>query len=222
MAGLSCQKRAYGCLRHLTARPSAYQSRWAFFAVDHYGFPAQPDVHTAIAELATLVSQFAPLLAKRSVIDLGGTTAHAFAIGIDDTVRQPFVHSMTTLERSDSSPLYRGPKNSLFRTAFAAARSSIASASSRSSFAFSLLSSRNRRALDTWSPPCFVFQLQIVAFDKPCCADKPAVFAPVSTSFNTLMISPSVNLVPFMRSVVISGPDSYRDRREIRGPCQVT
>ena len=81
------------------------------------------------------------------------------AIGIDDTARPPFAHPVTGLEMSDSFPLRGGRQNSFARKSFSAAWSSIASARSRFSFAFSLSSSGRRRASDTSSPPYFAFQL---------------------------------------------------------------
>src|SRR5690606_32573654 len=124
-------------------------------AVDHHALPAQQDMETAIAEPPTLGGQLAQLLTKRGIIVPGGTVTHALAIGIDDTARPPLAHPMTGLEMSDSFPLGGGRQNFFARRSFNATLSSIVSASSRLSFAFSLSSSLSRRASETSSPPYF-------------------------------------------------------------------
>lgn len=49
---------------------------------------------------------------------------------------------------------------------------------------------------------------------------RSGVFAPASASFSTPMICSSVNLVLFISSVLLSGPDPNRDWRKIRGSRQ--
>ena len=128
-------------------------------AVDHHALPAQQDMQTAIAEPATLVGQLAQLLTQASIIVPGGTVTHALAIGIDDTARPPLAHPVAGLEMSYSFPHGGGRQNFFASRSFNATLSSIVSASSRLSFAFSLSSSLSRRASDTSSPPYFDFQL---------------------------------------------------------------
>src|SRR3546814_10333099 len=104
-------------------------------------------------------SQLAQLLTQTGIIVPRGTVTHALAIGIDDTTRPPFAHPVASLEMSHSFPLRGGRQNFFDRRSFNAAWSSIASASSRLSFAFSLSSSFSRRASDISSPPYFDFQI---------------------------------------------------------------
>ena len=68
-------------------------------------------MQTTIAEPATLVGQFAQLLAQTGIIVPCGTVTHALAIGIDDTARPPFAHPVTYLEMGDSFPLGGGRQN---------------------------------------------------------------------------------------------------------------
>jgi hypothetical protein len=80
-------------------------------------------MQTAIAEPATLVGQLAQLLTQ---------------IGIHDSARTPLAHPVARLEISHSFPPHRGRQNFVVRRYFSATLSSIVSASSRLSFAFSL------------------------------------------------------------------------------------
>ena len=101
----------------------------------------------------------ARLLTQTGIIVPRGTVTHALAIGIDDTTRPPFAHPVAGLEMSHSFPLGGGRQNFFDRRSFNAAWSSIASARSRLSFAFSLSSSFSRRASETSIPPKRAFQL---------------------------------------------------------------
>ena len=66
---------------------------------------------------------------------------------------------MAVLEMSHSFPRRAGRQNFFARRSFKAAWSSIASASSRLSFAFSLSSSLSRQDTDISNPPYSDFQL---------------------------------------------------------------
>ena len=102
---------------------------------------------------------------------------------------------------------------------FKATLSSIVSAISRLSFAFSLSSSHKRQASDTPSPPYLAFPLQIVTSDTPCRRARSAVFTPAYASFSTPMICSSVNLLRFFVCPSFR-PDSNRSWRKIRGSRQ--
>src|SRR3546814_16897693 len=58
-------------------------------------------------------------------------------------------------------------------------------------------------------------------FGNPYLRAKSAVFAPASASFSTPMICSSVNLVLFISSVLLSGPDSNQTWMKIRGSRHV-
>src|SRR3546814_4885015 len=100
----------------------------------------------------------------------------------------------------DSLPLSGGPHQFFAATSFSTALSSMASASSRLSRAFSSSSTFSLRACDTSMPPYLAFHAYSVALLMPCLRHTSAVFIPPSCSRSPAMICSSLNLV-FLTSV---------------------
>src|SRR3546814_2368470 len=100
----------------------------------------------------------------------------------------------------DSLPLSGGPHQFFAATSFSTALSSMASASSRLSRAFSSSSTFSLRACDTFMPPYLAFHAYSVALLMPCLRHTSAVFIPPSCSRRTAMICSSLTLV-FLTSV---------------------
>src|SRR3546814_8820823 len=82
----------------------------------------------------------------------------------------------------DSLPLSGGPHQFFAATSFSTALSSMASASSRLSRAFSSSSTFSLRACDTSMPPYLAFHAYSVALLMPCLRHTSAVFIPPSCS----------------------------------------
>src|SRR5436853_6881265 len=98
----------------------------------------------------------------------------------------------------DAFALDDGPYHFCERSSRRAAASSICSARSFFSFAFSSSSCFSRFASGTSMPPYLAFQLYSVASETPCLRAKSAVFAPASCSRSTPIICSSVNLARFI------------------------
>src|SRR5690606_23748085 len=91
-----------------------------------------------------------------------------------------------------------GPYHFFDRSSRSAEASSIWSARSFFSFAFSSSRAFRRLASDTSIPPYFPFQLYRVASLTPCLQARSAAFAPASCSRKTAMICSSANRFPFI------------------------
>src|ERR1700760_4690697 len=98
----------------------------------------------------------------------------------------------------DTFALGGGPYHFFARSSRSAAASSICSAESFFSLAFSSSSCLSRLTSETSMPPYLAFQLYSVASETPCLRARSAVFAPASCSFNTPMICSSVNRARFI------------------------
>src|SRR5690606_34959736 len=98
-----------------------------------------------------------------------------------------------------------GPYHFFDRSSFSAAASSIWSASSFFSFAFSSSKAFRRLASDTSIPSYFAFQLYSVTSLTPCLRARSPAFAPASCSRSTAMICSSVNRFRFIRPSFIRG-----------------
>src|SRR3546814_10826719 len=94
----------------------------------------------------------------------------------------------------DSLPLCGGPHQFFAATSFSTALSSMASASSRLSRAFSSSSTFSLRACDTSLPPYLAFHAYSVALLMPCLRQTSAVFIPPSCSRSTPLICSSPHL----------------------------
>src|SRR5690606_38677412 len=101
-----------------------------------------------------------------------------------------------------------GPHHFFDRSSRSAEASSIWSASSFFSFAFSTSRAFRRFASDTSIPPYFAFQLYSVASETPCLRARSPAFAPASCSRRTAMICSSVNRFRFISPSFDQGPDS--------------
>src|SRR6266436_2216015 len=98
----------------------------------------------------------------------------------------------------DTFALGGGPYHFFARSSRSAAASSICSARSFFSLAFSSSSCFRRLASETSMPPYLAFQLYSVASETPCLRARSAVFAPASCSRSTPIICSSVNLARFI------------------------
>src|SRR3546814_2740818 len=130
----------------------------------------------------------------------------------------------------DSLPLSGGPHQFFAATSFSTALSSMASASSRLSRAFSSSSTFSLRACDTSMPPYLAFHAYSVALLMPCLRHTSAVFIPPSCSRSTAMICSSLTLVfltsvssrrrPLAKTGGYSGEHVSNDERNRREPHQ--
>src|SRR6202035_479419 len=120
----------------------------------------------------------------------------------------------------DTFALGGGPYHFFARSSRSAAASSICSANSFFSLAFS--SSSCFRSLDseTSMPPYLAFQLYSVASETPCLRARSAVFAPASCSRSTPIICSSVNLARFI-CPSLRRPDSNSAWRKFAGAGQL-
>ena len=84
---------------------------------------------------------------------------HALPVSADNSTRPPLAHPQDRLETSDRLSLRSGRYQFFARRSFRPALSSIVSASSRFSLAFSSSSARSRFASETSRPPYLAFQL---------------------------------------------------------------
>src|SRR5690606_4009103 len=103
------------------------------------------------------------------------------------------------LQMRDGFALGGGPYHFFDRSSFSAAASSIWSANSFFSFAFSSSRAFRRLASDTSIPPYFAFQLYSVPSLIPFLRARSPAFAPASCSRSTAMICSSVNRFRFIR-----------------------
>src|SRR3984885_4905819 len=119
----------------------------------------------------------------------------------------------------DSLALGGGPYHFFYRSSRNAAASSICSARSFFSLAFSSSSCRSRFASETSIPPNVAVQLYSVASETPCLRAKSAVFAPAACSRSTPIICSSVNLARFI-CPSFRRPDSNFNWRKSAGAGQ--
>ncbi len=121
-------------------------------------FMAQQHMETPVAEPALLGSQLTQSLPQCRVIWPSRSVTNHLAVRPNDLTRPPLAHLVGRGEMSDSFPLGGGRQNFFVRRSFNATLSSIASARSRFSLAFSSSSAFRRFASDTSMPPNFAFQ----------------------------------------------------------------
>src|SRR5262245_2780010 len=98
-------------------------------------------------------------LSQLGVIRSTRTIAYRHPHAADDPARPPPPHTEHRTNMSDSLSLASGRHHFFARRSFSAALSSIASAKSFFSLAFSLSRPRRRFASETSRPPYFAFQL---------------------------------------------------------------
>src|ERR1700731_2702970 len=121
----------------------------------------------------------------------------------------------------DTFALGGGPYHFFARSSRSAAASSICSANSFFSLAFSSSSCFRRLASETSMPPYLAFQLYSVASETPCLRARSAVFAPASCSRSTPIICSSVNLARFI-CPSFTRPDSNSAWRKLAGAGQLS
>src|SRR3984893_15520010 len=121
----------------------------------------------------------------------------------------------------DTFALGGGPYHFFARSSRSAAASSICSARSFFSLAFSSSSCFRRLASETSMPPYLAFQLYSVASETPCLRARSAVFAPASCSRSTPIICSSVNLARFI-CPSFTRPDSNSAWRKFAVEGQAT
>jgi hypothetical protein len=119
---------------------------------------AQENMQPAIAKPALLGRQLPQPAAQGVVSRPARSITHGLAIGLDQAARPALAHLVDGYEMSDSLALGGGRQNFFVRRSFRAALSSIASARSRFSLAFSSSSCLSRLASETSIPPNLAFQ----------------------------------------------------------------
>src|SRR5580704_5132987 len=149
----------------LAAAPLAHHQ--PFFAVEpeqplvvhHEALAAQEDQKATVAEPAAFTGQRHKPLAQLGIVAPALTVAYRHALAADHPARPPLAHLMDALEVSHGLSLGSGRHHFFVSRSFNAALSSMASANSFFSLAFSPSSARSRLASDTSSPPYLLFQL---------------------------------------------------------------
>ena len=127
-------------------------------AIQTIALGAQKDVQPAITEPALLGRQLPQAAAQGVVPRSTRSIADGLAIGLDQAARPALAHLVGGYETGDSLALGGGRQNFFVMRSFSAALSSIASARSRFSLAFSSSSCLSRLASDTSIPPNLAFQ----------------------------------------------------------------
>jgi hypothetical protein len=120
---------------------------------------AQQDVQASIAEPAMLSRQLFQAASEILVWRPRGAIAKGLSIGLDQATRPALAHLVGSRETSDSFALGGGRHHFFDSRSFSAAASSIASAISRFSFAFSSSNCFSRLASETSSPPNLAFHV---------------------------------------------------------------
>src|SRR3984957_10958512 len=180
--------------------------RQAFFAikpvdaVDARGLALLPqqDEQSPIAEALPFVGEIAQMRPKFCVRRSALSIADTLATRVDDRTGPPFRQAHHGLKMRDAFALDGGPYHFFDRSSRSAAASSICSAKSFFSLAFSSSSWLSRLASVTSMPPYLAFQLYSVASETPCLRARSADFAPASCSRSTPIICSSVNLARFI------------------------
>ena len=121
--------------------------------------PPQQDEQPSIAEPPSLIGQIAQPGAKLGVRRPARPVADHLPIRTDDRAGPTFRQAHHGLQMRDRVALDGGPYHFFDRSSRIAATSSICSASSFFSFAFSSSSAFSRLASDTSMPPNLAFQL---------------------------------------------------------------
>src|SRR5690606_24166342 len=127
--------------------------------IDLIPFPPQQDVQAPIAEPSPLVGNGFHPIAQHDVIGPKRLVAHRHPATSQYSARPPLAHPIGSLEMGDSIPLGGGRYHFFPRRSFSAALSSMLSASSFLSRAFSSSRAFRRRASLTSMPPYLAFHL---------------------------------------------------------------
>ena len=121
--------------------------------------PCKQHMQAPVTEPATVRRQLAQPLPQSGIVTPPVAIAHQRTFDAEDRARPPLAHPMRLARTGDRGPPSSGRHHFFAATSFSTALSSIASASSFLSLAFSSSSALSRRACDTSSPPYLAFQL---------------------------------------------------------------
>jgi len=127
--------------------------------VDDNALAPQQDVQPAIAKATTNSGDLAQPRADRSIIRPSAAVAHRTAVHIERLACPPLAHPVDLFQVSGGFSSGGGRHHFLAATSRSMALSSIASAKSFFSLAFSSSNALRRRASDTSSPPYFACHL---------------------------------------------------------------
>ena len=127
--------------------------------VHRKALPSQQDVQPPVAEAPALMGQRSQPLPQCRIVRPAGPIAHRHPHAADRPARPPLAHVERRTQMSDSLSLGSGRHHFFASRSFSAALSSMASANSFFSLAFSLSSPFSRLASETSSPPYLPFQL---------------------------------------------------------------
>jgi hypothetical protein len=105
--------------------------------VHHIALPLQKDMNASIAEPSAFVSNRFHPLPKITIVGLCGLVSNCHAAAADGFTRPPFAHPEGVPQMGDSFPFGSGRHHFFPSKSFGATLSSVASASSRFSRAFS-------------------------------------------------------------------------------------
>jgi hypothetical protein len=149
----------------LAAGPPAHHE--AFLAIDpkqplvvhNEALPSQQHVQPAVAEAPAFMGKNSQPLPQLGILRPARAIPHHHPHTADDPARPPLAQLERRTYMSDSLSLGSGRHHFFARRSFKAALSSMASASSFLSLAFSLSSPFSRLASETSSPPYLAFQL---------------------------------------------------------------
>src|SRR5690606_32834632 len=164
-----------------------------------------------VAEAPAAVGELSQAIAQRHIRLPLRLVADHLAISTGYGAGPPFRQAACGPQMRQGAALGGRPYHLFDRSSRSAEASSIWSASSFFSLAFSSSSAFRRLASETSMPPYLAFQLYSVASEIPCLRARSSAFAPASCSRRTAMICSSVNLLLFICPSFKRGPDSNRE-----------
>ena len=129
------------------------------FVVQLKALPSPQDMQTPVAEAAALMGQRAQPMPQLRISRPTATIPHRHPHAPDGFARPPLAHLERSTQVSDSLSLGSGRQRFFVSRSFSAALSSIASANSFFSLAFSFSNPFRRLASETARPPYLDFQL---------------------------------------------------------------
>src|SRR5262249_32069578 len=158
------------------------------FVIHDVALPAQQHMQAPVAKAAAFLRQSSQSFAQLRIVRTPRSVADGHSYCPNHRARPPLAHLVGDLQMSDSLSLDGGRHHFFDKRAFGAALSSIESAKSFCSFAFSVSNAFSFRASETSIPPNFDFHLKNVALLIPCFRQTSAVLAPASCSRRIPMI----------------------------------
>src|SRR3954451_19134905 len=154
-----CSQRSFASTTPANLKPLLRIQSPQLFVVDQDAFAAEHEQKTAIAKTPPNRRQLTQLGSDGSVIRPHTEVSHRGPIRPDHFTRPPLTDLKTRTKVSHRLPPCDGRHHFFELRSFNMALSSIASASSFFSLAFSSVKTFNRRASDTSSPPYLAFHL---------------------------------------------------------------